>query len=279
MRSTRSTCDDVDVGNAAHQATLDVEPAAGSLGAFVTGLDLTTELDAGDARRVARRDPRPPRRVPARPADDARRPRAPHRSARRSRRDAVRQAARRPTVRDPRHQGARRRAELRQRLAHRPVVPSRAAVVHAAARPRRPRPRRRHRLGQPVPRVRDAVARPARRRCVELDAVHSAGATYGTGGYLDSVKGKSSMAIEPSKEAFRQHVHPVVTRHPETGPRGPVRQLRLHDPHRRLVEHRERRAARPPPPPCRQRELHLPARDGSRTCWRSGTTGARSTTR
>src|SRR6187431_1200020 len=28
------------------QVTLDVEPAAGSLGAFVTGLDLTTALDA-----------------------------------------------------------------------------------------------------------------------------------------------------------------------------------------------------------------------------------------
>ena len=120
--------------NSRSRSTLDVEPAAGSLGAFVTGLDLTDRARRRDARRVAHRDPRPSRRVPARPADDARRPRAPHRSARRSRRDPVRQAARRPTVRDPCHQGARRRAELRQRLAHRPVVPARAAVVHAAAR-------------------------------------------------------------------------------------------------------------------------------------------------
>jgi taurine dioxygenase len=51
----------------------------------------------------------------------------------------------------------------------------------------------------------------------ELRAVHSAGFAYGTGGYLDSVKGKSSMAIEPSEEAFRKHVHPLVTRHPRTG--------------------------------------------------------------
>ena len=51
----------------------------------------------------------------------------------------------------------------------------------------------------------------------QLDAVHSAGSTYGTGGYLDTVKGKSSMAIEPSQEAYRHQVHPVVTRHPETG--------------------------------------------------------------
>ena len=50
-----------------------------------------------------------------------------------------------------------------------------------------------------------------------LRAVHSAGMAYGTGGYLDSVKDKTSMAIEPSPEAYRQQVHPVVTRHPETG--------------------------------------------------------------
>jgi taurine dioxygenase len=50
-----------------------------------------------------------------------------------------------------------------------------------------------------------------------LDAVHSAGAAYGTGGYLDSVKDKTSMAIEPSPEAYRRQVHPLVVRHPETG--------------------------------------------------------------
>jgi taurine dioxygenase len=50
-----------------------------------------------------------------------------------------------------------------------------------------------------------------------LRAVHSAGPAYGTGGYLDAVKDKTSMAIEPSSDAFRQQVHPVVTRHPSTG--------------------------------------------------------------
>jgi len=51
----------------------------------------------------------------------------------------------------------------------------------------------------------------------ELHAVHSAGMAYGTGGYLDSVKEKTSMAIEPSKDAYKQQTHPVVTRHPESG--------------------------------------------------------------
>ncbi len=50
-----------------------------------------------------------------------------------------------------------------------------------------------------------------------LEAVHSAGTAYGTGGYLESVQNKTSMAIEPSKDAYRQQSHPVVIRHPETG--------------------------------------------------------------
>ena len=50
-----------------------------------------------------------------------------------------------------------------------------------------------------------------------LHAVHSAGMAYGTGGYLDSVKDKTSMAIEPSMDAYRSQTHPVVRRHPETG--------------------------------------------------------------
>jgi taurine dioxygenase len=49
------------------------------------------------------------------------------------------------------------------------------------------------------------------------NAVHSAGLTYGTDGYQASVKDKTSMEIEPSKEAYRQHAHPAVTRHPESG--------------------------------------------------------------
>jgi taurine dioxygenase len=52
---------------------------------------------------------------------------------------------------------------------------------------------------------------------ITLNAVHSAGMAYGTGGYLESVKSKTSMAIEPSDEAYRRQVHPVVTVHPSTG--------------------------------------------------------------
>jgi taurine dioxygenase len=50
-----------------------------------------------------------------------------------------------------------------------------------------------------------------------LDAVHSAGPAYGTGGYLDGVKDKMSTPIAPSKEAYREHVHPAVIAHAETG--------------------------------------------------------------
>ena len=50
-----------------------------------------------------------------------------------------------------------------------------------------------------------------------LNAVHSAGPAYGTGGYLEKVAGKSSMAIDPSAEAHRTQSHPMVTQHPVTG--------------------------------------------------------------
>jgi taurine dioxygenase len=49
-----------------------------------------------------------------------------------------------------------------------------------------------------------------------LSAVHSAGPAYGTGGYLDGVKDKMSTKIEPSKEAYREQVHPAVIAHAET---------------------------------------------------------------
>ena len=52
-----------------------------------------------------------------------------------------------------------------------------------------------------------------------LDAVHSAGMAYGTGGLLDQVKDFTSMAIAPSEDAYAEHVHPVVTVHPVTGRR------------------------------------------------------------
>ena len=49
-----------------------------------------------------------------------------------------------------------------------------------------------------------------------LDAVHSAGMAYGDGGYLDSVKHMLSTAIEPSKDARREQIHPAVIEHPDT---------------------------------------------------------------
>ena len=52
-----------------------------------------------------------------------------------------------------------------------------------------------------------------------LDAVHSAGLAYGTGGLLDQVKELTSMAIAPSAEAYAEQVHPVVAVHPVTGRR------------------------------------------------------------
>jgi taurine dioxygenase len=55
-----------------------------------------------------------------------------------------------------------------------------------------------------------------RERLRGLRATHSAGRAYGTGGYLEAVQGKSSMAIAPSAEAHSSYTHPVVIRHPET---------------------------------------------------------------
>jgi taurine dioxygenase len=52
-----------------------------------------------------------------------------------------------------------------------------------------------------------------------LEAVHSAGLAYGTGGLLDKVKDWTSMAIAPSPEAYAEHVHPAVAVHPVTGRR------------------------------------------------------------
>jgi len=56
-----------------------------------------------------------------------------------------------------------------------------------------------------------------REQLVELRATHSAGFAYGTGGYLESVAGQSSMTIAPSHDAHRVHTHPLVVRHPRTG--------------------------------------------------------------
>jgi taurine dioxygenase len=50
-----------------------------------------------------------------------------------------------------------------------------------------------------------------------LEAVHSAGMAYGTGGLLDKVKDLTSMDIAPSMDAYAEQTHPVVIEHPVTG--------------------------------------------------------------
>ena len=56
-----------------------------------------------------------------------------------------------------------------------------------------------------------------REQLLTLRGVHSAGMAYGTGGYLEAVQDKTSMEIEPSAQAYDRRVHPLVIRHPETG--------------------------------------------------------------
>ncbi len=50
-----------------------------------------------------------------------------------------------------------------------------------------------------------------------LEAIHSAGMAYGSGGYLEAVADKSSMTVAPSADAYRTEIHPLVIRHPRTG--------------------------------------------------------------
>ena len=52
---------------------------------------------------------------------------------------------------------------------------------------------------------------------LNLDAVHSAGMAYGTGGVLDKVKHLMSTPIAPSEDAFGEQIHPAVIAHAETG--------------------------------------------------------------
>jgi taurine dioxygenase len=63
----------------------------------------------------------------------------------------------------------------------------------------------------------DTLSAGLQRTLLELDGVHSAGMAYGTGGYLERVRAKTSMAIEPSEAAYAKQVHPLVTAHPNTG--------------------------------------------------------------
>ena len=86
----------------------------------------------------------------------------------------------------------------------------------------------------------DALSDGLRKTLRGLDAVHSAGTTYGTGGYLDQVKGKSSMAIAPSTMRSASSP-PGGEAPPGDGPAEPLCQLRVHHPDRGLDEQREHR--------------------------------------
>ena len=50
-----------------------------------------------------------------------------------------------------------------------------------------------------------------------LYAIHSAGRPYGANGYYAQVKDQLSMGIEPSAEADKEFRHPVVAKHPDSG--------------------------------------------------------------
>jgi taurine dioxygenase len=63
----------------------------------------------------------------------------------------------------------------------------------------------------------ETLPEPLREHLLHLRGVHSAGMAYGTGGYLEAVQEKSSMAIEPSEDAYSRQSHPLVIRHPDTG--------------------------------------------------------------
>jgi taurine dioxygenase len=61
------------------------------------------------------------------------------------------------------------------------------------------------------------LAHDVQQRLLTMRGVHSAGFAYGTGGYLEQVADQSSMAIAPSPDAHGTQVHPAVISHPRTG--------------------------------------------------------------
>lgn len=63
----------------------------------------------------------------------------------------------------------------------------------------------------------DTLPASLKEQIADLHATHSAGMAYGTGGYLEAVAAKTSMAIAPSTDAHATQTHPLVIRHPRTG--------------------------------------------------------------
>ena len=204
------------VGHVSHPAILNVEPAAGSLGAFVTGLDLTSELDAGTVAELrAAMLAHLVVFLPDQPMtlDDLER--LTDQLGGRDVTPFVKPLDDRPyvirVIKEPEDELNFANA-WHTDLSYLAAPPS-FTLLHAHDVP--------DHGGDTVWANQylafATLSSGLRRTLRQLDAVHSAGSTYGTGGYLDSVRGRSSMAIEPSQEAFRHQVHPVVTRHPETG--------------------------------------------------------------
>ena len=63
----------------------------------------------------------------------------------------------------------------------------------------------------------DTLPNHLQEQLLTMTARHSAGVAYGTGGYLERVASKSSMTIAPSPEAHASQEHPVVVAHPRSG--------------------------------------------------------------
>ena len=146
--------------------TITVDRYAGACGAVVGGVDLAAELDDDVDRRDPARAPRPPGDLLPRAVAHARAAGRVQPPVRAVQPGAVRRADRRASRG---HRGRARaeragRARVRRLVALRLLVPARAADGLDPARDRGAAVRRRHDLGQPVPRVRGAVAGDARRR-------------------------------------------------------------------------------------------------------------------
>ncbi len=174
------------------QARLKVEPTAGAAGAYVTGIDLSKPLDEEDLAGLRRALLRhqvvalPEQRISL---DDLERLT-----------DALGGRDVTPFVKpmEDRPYVIRILKEKEEKLnfaqcvAHRSFLPARAAEFHAALLPRSAAGGRGYGVGPinpwPMKRFRPDCAETLR----GLDAVHSAGMAYGTGGYLDGVKEKMS---------------------------------------------------------------------------------------
>lgn len=198
--------------------TLTVEPAAGSLGAFVTGIDLTSPLGPDEVEALQRAlDEHLVVFLPDQPMtlDDLER--LTDQLGGRDTTPYVRPLDDRPYVIRVVKEAT---DELNfanawhTDLSYLPAPPS-YTLLHAWDVP----PAGGDTVWSNQQLAYDALSAGLRATLDGLRAVHSAGMAYGTGGYLEKVADRTSMAIEPSPEAHRSQVHPMVTVHPRTGRR------------------------------------------------------------